>query len=237
MYGRIERTSDLFVPAQLRLSFLFYQNKKKAEARRILDEIRVLAPDKEEIYLTIAYFYEEEGLWHRAIAALEEGVQKAPQSAELYSRMALLYDKQKDRQKSIKVIKKALELEPDNPDVLNFLGYSYAEEGINLDEAERLILKALEAKPDSGQIIDSLGWVYYKKGLYAKAEVALERAYQKLSTDATVAEHLGDVYYKQNRLQDALRLYRKALELENAEIRRLRQKIEKIERKLRPKVL
>jgi tetratricopeptide (TPR) repeat protein len=159
-------------------------------------------------------------------------VKQVPKSTELYSRLALLYEKQKNRPESIKLIKKALELEPDNPDLLNFLGYSYAEEGINLNEAESLILKALGARPESGQIIDSLGWVYYKKGQYDKAVVELERAYRKLSTDSTIAEHLGDVYVKKHRYHDALRMYRKALTLENPDTRRLRQKIESIELRL-----
>jgi tetratricopeptide (TPR) repeat protein len=232
MYQGVERTSEFYVPARLRLAYLYYQEKKKDQARRIMDEIKAMAPDREEIYLTISYFYEEEGLWHRAISALEEGVKQVPKSAELYSRLALLYEKQKNRAESIKLIKKALELEPDNPDLLNFLGYSYAEEGINLNEAESLILKALGTRPESGQIIDSLGWVYYKKGQYDKAVVELERAYRKLSTDSTIAEHLGDVYDKQHRYHDALRMYRKALTLENPDTRRLRQKIESIELRL-----
>lgn len=237
MYQGVERATDFYVPARLRLAYLYYQERKREQARQILNELKVLDPAREEVYLTISYFYEEEGLWHRAISALEEGVKRLPQSAELYSRMALLYEKQKNRPQSIKLIKKALELDPDNPDILNFLGYSYAEEGTNLDEAERLILKALAVKPESGQIIDSLGWVYYKKGLYDKAVVQLERAFQKLSTDATIAEHLGDVYVKQNRLHDALRIYRKALHLENADTRRLRQKIDAIERRLQNQTL
>lgn len=237
MYQGVEKSGDFYIPARLRLAYLYFQDKKKDQARQILTEIKALDPAREEVYLTISYFYEEEGLWHRAISALEEGVKQLPQSAELYSRMALLYEKQKNRPESIKLIKKALELEPDNPDVLNFLGYSYAEEGVNLDEAERLILKALAAKPESGQIIDSLGWVYYKKGQYDKAVVQLERAFRKLSTDATIAEHLGDVYVKQNRLHDALRIYRKALSLENADIRRLRQKIEAIELRIQRPIL
>jgi len=237
MYHGVERGTDFYVPARLRLAYLYYQDQKKDEARRILNELKVLDPAREEVYLTISYFYEEDGLWHRAITALEEGVKRLPQSAELYSRMALLYEKTKNRPESIKLIKKALELEPDNPDMLNFLGYTYAEEGTNLDEAERLILKALAAKPDSGQIIDSLGWVYYKKGLYDQAVVQLEKAFRKLSTDATIAEHLGDAYIKQNRLHDALRVYRKALHLENADVRRLRQKIDAIERRLQNQTL
>ena len=120
------------------------------------------------------------------------------------------------------------------------MGYSYAEAGINLDEAERLIREALEAKPNSGHIIDSLGWVYFKKGLYDKALVEIKRAFRKLPTDSTVAEHLGDVYLKQNRYQDALRIYKKAIYLEDADIRRLKHKIEDIElhiKRMRQQVL
>jgi tetratricopeptide (TPR) repeat protein len=232
MYQGVERPSEFYVPARLRLAYLYFQEKKKDQARRVLEEIKTMAPDREEVYLTIAYFYEEEGLWHRAIFALEEGLKRLPKSAELYSRLALLYEKQNNRTESIKLIKKALELDPENPDMLNFLGYSYAEEGTNLDEAERLILKALGVKPQSGQIIDSLGWVYYKKGQYDKAVKELERAYHLLSTDSTVAEHLGDAYLRQNRLQDALRMYKKAMYLENPDIRRLRQKIESLEHRM-----
>ncbi len=104
--------------------------------------------------------------------------------------------------------------------------------GINLDEAERLIKAALRLKPDSGHIIDSLGWVYYRKGLYDKAVAELERAFEKLPTDATVAEHLGDAYRKVNRLNEALRLYRRALELENPDLPSLRRKIRELEEKL-----
>jgi tetratricopeptide (TPR) repeat protein len=232
MYMGVERASEFYVPSRLRLAFLYFLAKKKDQARHIMDEVKALAPDREEVYLTMSFFYEEEGLWHRAISTLEEGAKQVPKSAEIYSRLALLYEKEKNRAESIKLIKKALELEPDNPDMLNFLGYSYAEQGTNLDEAERLILKALAARPESGQIIDSLGWVYYKKGQYDKAVVELERAHHKLSTDATIAEHLGDVYLKQVRFNDALRMYRKALNLENPDVRRLKQKIENIERRL-----
>jgi len=60
-------------------------------------------------------------------------------------------------------MKKVLEIDPDNAETLNFIGYSYAERGINLDEAESMLLRAIELKPGNGYFIDSLGWLYFKK--------------------------------------------------------------------------
>ena len=122
-----------------------------------------------------------------------------------------------------------LELDPTNPDAQNFLGYSYAEVGENLDEAEKLVREALRAKPDSGHIMDSLGWVYYKKGQYDKAVAELERAHRIMPKDGTVAEHLGDAYFQMKRYRAALRIYRQALELENANPPALRKKINQVE--------
>ena len=98
-----------------------------------------------------------------------------------------------------------------------------------MDEAERLIREALRAKPDSGHIIDSLGWVFYKKGQYDKAAAELERAHRLMPQDGTVAEHLGDAYFKLKRYRDALRIYRRALILENANSTELHKKINQVE--------
>jgi len=122
-----------------------------------------------------------------------------------------------------------LELNPDNADAQNFLGYSYAEVGENLDEAEKLVKEALRAKPNSGHIIDSLGWVYYKRGQYDKAVAELERAHHIMPQDGTVAEHLGDAYFQMKRYREALRIYRRALVLENANTSALRKKIMQVE--------
>jgi Tfp pilus assembly protein PilF len=219
------------------MAYLYYQMKDKEQAYRILNEIRNLDPDREEIYLTLSYLYEEDNLWDRGIAILEEALEKVPKPAEIHFRLAVLYDKKKDREESIAHIKKVLELEPENPDAQNFLGYTYAEAGIELDEAERLIRAALRAKPDSGHILDSLGWVFYKKGQYDKAVVELERASRIMPQDGTVAEHLGDAYFQQKRYQEALRIYRRAQGLENANQLELRKKINQTEKLLGESVL
>ena len=77
--------------------------------------------------------------------------------------------------------------------------------------------------------MDSLGWVYYKKGQYDKAVAELERAHRIMPQDGTVAEHLGDAYFQMKRYRDALRIYRRALGLENANTPALRKKINQVE--------
>ncbi|MBW2652719.1 MAG: tetratricopeptide repeat protein, partial [Deltaproteobacteria bacterium] len=103
---------------------------------------------------------------------------------------------------------------PDNADALNYIGYTYADKGINLDKAEKLIKRALELKPQDGYIIDSMGWLYFKKGNYKKAIKHLEKAAKYASEDSIIREHLGDAYLKNNLNDKALEMYERALELE-----------------------
>ncbi len=228
-YQMVDRQSENYVQARLRMAYLSFQTGEKARARQIVDELLTQIPNREEIYLTSSFLYEEESQWDRAIQTLKAGLGKVDRPSEIHFRLAVIYEKQHKRQESIEQIKKVLELDPNNPDAQNFLGYSYAESGANLDEAERLIREALRAKPNSGHIVDSLGWVFYKKGQYDKAVAELERAHRLMPGDGTVAEHLGDAYFKQKRYRDALRLYRRALTLENADITGLRKKINNLE--------
>jgi tetratricopeptide (TPR) repeat protein len=104
-----------------------------------------------------------------------------------------------------------IRLDPKDANALNYLGYTYADLGKNLDEAERLVQEALKHKPEDGYIIDSLGWVYYKKGNYEKALEILEKAVSLVPDDPTILEHLGDAYIKLNDKKKALDIYKKSL--------------------------
>ena len=163
-YQLVDRASEQFIPARLRLAYLHYQMREKDQARIVLEDLQKLAPNREEVYLTESYFFEEENLWDRAIKALQAGLPKVDRPGEIYFRLAMLYEKINNREGSIESIKKVLELDPDNPDAQNFLGYSYAEAGINLDEAENLIRAALRAKPEAA--ISSTAWAgsFIKRG-------------------------------------------------------------------------
>ncbi|MSO96738.1 MAG: tetratricopeptide repeat protein [Rhodospirillaceae bacterium] len=109
--------------------------------------------------------------------------------------------------------KRALELNPDQPDVLNYLGYSWIDRGENIAEARKLIELAYSRSPENGFIVDSLGWVMYLAGEYPDAVSQLERAVELEPADATLNDHLGDVYWKVGRRNEARFQWRRALTL------------------------
>lgn len=98
---------------------------------------------------------------------------------------------------------KALDLNPDQPSVLNYLGYSWIDMDLNLDEALGMIEKAVEAQPQDGYVVDSLGWAFYKLGRIDEAVETLERAVMLRPNDAEINDHLGDAYWKAGRHLEA----------------------------------
>jgi tetratricopeptide (TPR) repeat protein len=100
-------------------------------------------------------------------------------------------------------MRKALELKPEDPHVLNYLGYSWIDQGTNLDEAMKMIKRAVEQRPDDGYIVDSLGWAYYRIGNYEDAVKNLERAVELRAEDPTINDHLGDAYWRVGRTLEA----------------------------------
>jgi tetratricopeptide (TPR) repeat protein len=111
-------------------------------------------------------------------------------------------------------MKKALELDPDEPEVLNYLGYSWIDRGEHLDQAKAMIEKAVAAKPDSGAIVDSLGWAYYRLGDYRKAVDQLEHAAELDPSDPDINNHLGDAYWRAGRKIEARFQWERVLTLE-----------------------
>jgi tetratricopeptide (TPR) repeat protein len=100
-------------------------------------------------------------------------------------------------------LKKALELYPDQPHVLNYLGYSWIDQGLNLDDGMRMIRRSVEQRPDDGYIVDSLGWAHYRLGDFDEAVKQLERAVELKPVDPTINDHLGDAYWRVGRLLEA----------------------------------
>jgi len=111
-------------------------------------------------------------------------------------------------------LKRALALAPDQPLVLNYLGYSWVDQGKNLKEGTRLIEKAVQLKPDDGYIVDSLGWAHYKQGNFKEAVRFLERAVEIKPEDPTLNDHLGDAFWKVGREREARFQWSQALSLE-----------------------
>ena len=110
-----------------------------------------------------------------------------------------------------------MELRPDQPLVLNYLGYSWIEQGLHLERARKMIEKAVSLRPRDGYIVDSLGWVLYRLGDFEGAVKQLERAVELRPQDPVINDHLGDSYWRVGRKLEARFQWRRALTFEPEE--------------------
>ena len=162
-----------------------------------------------------------------AIAGLEAMLRRQPRDADVLYNLGLLHGESGDSERALQVMHRAIESDPTHADALNYIGYTWAERGERLDEAEALIERALKQRPEEGHILDSLGWVYYMRarplieaGRVAEGRVWLRRAVVQLKRaaeriggggDPVISEHLGDAYFLLGRRREALQMYEEAL--------------------------
>ena len=145
-------------------------------------------------------YAEAAALYDQAIAAV--GIPQSENWPLFYFR-GICYERDKQWPKAEADFKKALELRPDQPQVLNYLGYSWVDKGMNLDQAFKMLQRAVDLRPNDGYIVDSLGWAHYKLGQYQQAAETLERAVDLKPSDPVLNDHLGDAYWQINRRNEA----------------------------------
>ncbi len=112
-----------------------------------------------------------------------------------------LFDREKMYDQAEAQFRQALAIDPQNAAVLNYLGYMLVDHGEKLPEALGMIRQAVDLDPQNGAYLDSLGWAYYKTGQYTQAEDNLRKANERINTDPTVHDHLGEVYEKTGKLK------------------------------------
>lgn len=186
-----------------------------------------------EVFLKLAdLFPEEYSVWH-FLAIMQEyldmpedalySIRRALDITETdqgYFHVGIIYDHLEKEEESYGAFKRAIELNPEHAAAMNYLGYIWADRGINLEEAKELIKRALEIEPENGAYLDSLGWVYYRLSRYEEALKYLKKADERLS-DPIIIDHIGDTYLKLDEISSAIEAYRRALSLdpENEEIK------------------
>lgn len=138
------------------------------------------------------------------------------------------YERTGRKDQAVSELRRVVQLEPDFHAALNYLGYTFAEAGENLEEALTLVRRALSHEPDNGAYVDSLGWTYHRLGRHEEAREVLERATRLEPKDATLQEHLGDVYVALGQTERARDAYRRALELgdDDDDAEQVRRKLE-----------
>ncbi len=171
-------------------------------------------PDERDSHLALATMYTRLKRWQEASAELDKAealATKPDDKLYVYFLRGSLYDRQKMYEPAEAEFRKALAIDPQNATILNYLGYMFADRGVRLPEALALIRKAVELDPQNGAFLDSLGWVYFKSGQYTLAEENLRKANERINTDPTVHDHLGEVYEKTGNLKMAVAQWERSM--------------------------
>lgn len=213
-FQHVPADSPAYPEAMGHLAFIYKEQGKADQAVKLLKQAIEANKDSLELYLSLATLYDSLQRPADGLELLLANDTRFSGEAKFQFRLGVLYDKLGKRVESIARMKKVVQLNPDDAQAHNFLGYTYAEMGINLDEALAHVKRALEIQPDDGFFIDSLGWVYFQMKRYDDAVRYLEKAAQLVTDDATVLEHLGDAHYARKELKQALKYYKKARALD-----------------------
>lgn len=210
---QIRPTSNAYTDA---VAYRAYLLKNKGETQQAIDLLEETLRDRPKaisLYLALASILGEEKAYPEAEAVLKNAISIEPNNRDIHFNLGIIYDKMGNKEQCIKEMREVLVINPHDADALNYIGYTYAEQGKNLDEAESLIKEALKYKPEDGYIIDSLGWVYFKQKRHKEALKTLEKAHKLVPKDPIITEHLGDVYLENGLLKEALSFYEKAIKL------------------------
>lgn len=215
---RVDSSSIYYWDARLRIADNLVDLNRDKAATDLLEAMAAERPESTEPLVKLGYllrsrqrYLDEVDVYDRAISRIGE-----PQREHwlLFYNRGIAYERSKQWPPAEKDFLKALELKPDDPFVLNYLGYSWVEQGVNIPEAKEMIRKAVEQRQNDGYIVDSLGWVLYRIGEYEEAVRHLERAVQLRPQDPVINDHLGDAYWRVGRRNEARFQWDRALSLE-----------------------
>ncbi len=207
VYEAVPASSPLKRNAEVQLAINLDATDKFAEAREHLETIIKANPKDMDAIIALARIQHTRKMFAECAVSYSKAIELLPKTTKsnwtLYYFRGICNERNKNWPAAEADLKKALELNPDQPQVMNYLGYSWVDQGTYLDQGLDLIRKAVALRPDDGSIVDSLGWAYYRLGRYDDAVTELERAVELMPQDPVINDHLGDAYWKVGRKLEA----------------------------------
>ena len=206
-YEAIPKDSPLREAAELEIASNLQQLDRNDEAEAHLKAMLERNPKSFDARVALGSLKRFGEKYEQAIQEYDAALKLLPTVGKdqwriVYDR-AICYERLGQWDKAEADFRKALELQPDEPNVLNYLGYSLIDKRMKMEEAIAMVKKAVDLKPNEGYFVDSLGWAYYQMGDFEQALPHLERAVDLKPGDAIIAEHLGDVYWRVGRKLEA----------------------------------
>lgn len=230
-FARVPPVDPRYYPAEIGRADALGSAGRVDAAVEVLNQLARSYPSLPLAYVTLGDLHRQNEDYLAAKNAYDAAIEIYPEGSSLlwwlhYAR-AISLERLDIWDEAEADFRKSLSLNPDNPSVLNYLGYSLVDRGLNYGEALGMIEKAVAERPDSGAIVDSLAWVYYKLGRYAEAVEPMERAAVLEPNDPILNDHLGDVYWMVGRTTEARFQWRRALSFgpEDDEAERIRRKL------------
>jgi tetratricopeptide (TPR) repeat protein len=231
-YEGIDDASPISFAGKLRIASALHQLDRKEQAFELLEGLVAAEPERIQALVQLGNLLRRDEEYEGAESAYSRAIDRlgTPEREDwtLFYARGIAYERTKQWPKAEADFLRALELEPEQPFVLNYLGYSWVDQGMRLDEARDMLDRAVALRPDDGFIVDSVGWVHYRLGEYPQAVESLERAVELEPGDPVINDHLGDAYWRVGRQREARYQWQRALSLEPDE-----ELIETIEQKLR----
>ncbi|MGE5369888.1 MAG: tetratricopeptide repeat protein [Chloroflexota bacterium] len=207
LYDSVPKDSPLRVNADVQAALILETIGKSKEATEHLAAVVAANPKNQEALTALGNLQRSRKLFPDAVATYTRVLELQPKNDKsqwlIYYYRGIANERRKDWKAAEADLKKALELNPDQPLVLNYLGYSWVDQGINLDEAFKMLRRAVDLRQRDGYVVDSLGWAYYRLGRYDEAVRELERAIDLKPSDPVINDHLGDAYWRVGRKLEA----------------------------------
>jgi tetratricopeptide (TPR) repeat protein len=207
VYGMVPNTDPLRITADIQVGEILETMGRPDEATKYLKRLVDENPHNEDALSALGNLHRAHKQYGEAIETYSRILAKttSPQKADwpIYYFRGISYEREKKWPQAQADLMQALALYPDQPLVLNYLGYSWVDQGMNLDEAFNMLQRAVELRPTDGYIVDSLGWANYKLGRVDEAVKQLERAIDLKPSDSVINDHLGDAYWRAGRKLEA----------------------------------
>ncbi len=202
--------------ASLRVAGYLMQAQHAQCAQDFLCRLAAIRPNDAKIHYYCGLAFSYNSSFQSALRYLRRALQIDARSEEVWNEMAVVFEKMNDRRASDSCYRQSLSINPHNISALNNLAYSYAEQGLRLDEALLFSRETLEADSSNDSYLDTYGWILHKKGDFESATRYFLRATQLAPRSATLFEHLGDNYAKLGKRESAVEAWKRALELDSS---------------------
>jgi len=246
-YERVPADHERYLDARLQLAAIYERRHDYARALNEAESVRLRFPSR-QIDLYVASLRAKTGDFAGSVAFLQSLLAASPGDEEVLYNLGVLHGEASRQDEALRYMEQVLAKNPAHAGALNYVGYTLAERGQDLDKAEQMVRSALQQRPDDGYIVDSLGWVYYVRarqllqaGQITAGHAALDRSVRELERaavltggDPVISEHLGDAHLLRSDRKRALRHYEEAASRQprEGEQPHLLEKVERLRKEL-----